>query len=56
MADLMFSHDAGMQDGTGDGSYMDFLHKYMSVVAVSTYQTPSFASNTLKKLTYTKSR
>jgi hypothetical protein len=33
MADLMFSHDAGMQDGTGDWSYMKFLLKHMSVVA-----------------------
>lgn len=36
MADLMFSHNAGMPDGTGGGSYMGFIHKYMSVIAVRT--------------------
>jgi hypothetical protein len=35
IADLSFSKDARMQDGTGDGSYMDFIHKYMSVLGVS---------------------
>lgn len=35
MADLSFANDAGMQDGTGDGLYLDFLYKYMNVVGVS---------------------
>jgi len=34
MADLSFANDAGIQDGTGDAFYPDFVHKYMSVVAV----------------------
>jgi hypothetical protein len=38
MADLSFSVDAGMQDGTGDGSYMDFIHNFLSVAAVSAHQ------------------
>jgi hypothetical protein len=35
MADLSFAHDAGMQDGTGDNSYMDFIHKYVALFSVS---------------------
>jgi hypothetical protein len=38
MADLSFANDAGIQDGTGDAFYPDFVHKYMSVVAVSTFK------------------
>jgi hypothetical protein len=34
MADLSFAHDAGMQDGTGDNSYMDFVHKYIALFSV----------------------
>ena len=34
MADLGFANDAGMQDGTGDGLYLDFLHKFMGVIGV----------------------
>ena len=34
MADLSFANDAGMQDGTGDGLYLDFLCKFMGVVGV----------------------
>ncbi|KAF7914358.1 uncharacterized protein EAF01_000764 [Botrytis porri] len=30
MADLSFSKHAGLQDGTGDNSYMSYVHKYMS--------------------------
>ena len=50
MADLTFSHDAGMQDGTGDGSYMEFIHKFMFILAVSTYQTLGSRSDTTKIL------
>ncbi|PVH69841.1 cytochrome P450, partial [Cadophora sp. DSE1049] len=34
MADLSFAHDAGMQSGTGDNTYMHFIHKYMSAAGV----------------------
>jgi hypothetical protein len=34
MADLSFGNDAGLQDGTGDRTYPNFLHKFMSLVAV----------------------
>jgi len=35
MADLSFAKDAGIQVGTGDGSYMGFIHKFMATVGVS---------------------
>lgn len=35
MADVSFSKDGGMQDGTGDGSYLDFIHKYTHIAGVS---------------------
>lgn len=38
MADLSFANDAGMQDGTGDGFYADFLHKYIAAISVSILQ------------------
>ena len=34
MSDLCFSKDTGMQDGTGDPLYMNFLHKYVSSIGV----------------------
>ncbi|KAF7854777.1 hypothetical protein EAF04_010345 [Stromatinia cepivora] len=34
MADLSFSKHAGLQDGTGDNSYMSFIHKYMSFAGI----------------------
>ncbi|APA13544.1 hypothetical protein sscle_11g083140 [Sclerotinia sclerotiorum 1980 UF-70] len=34
MADLSFSKHAGLQDGTGDNSYMSYIHKYMSFAAM----------------------
>ena len=34
MADLSFGNDAGMQAGTGDSSYMDFVHKWVSTLGV----------------------
>ncbi|KAH7360828.1 cytochrome P450 [Rhexocercosporidium sp. MPI-PUGE-AT-0058] len=34
MADLSFAHDARMQSGTGDNTYMHFIHKYMSAAGV----------------------
>ncbi|TGO50103.1 hypothetical protein BOTNAR_0406g00050 [Botryotinia narcissicola] len=37
MADLSFSKHAGLQDGTGDNSYISYVHKYMSF-AVLTYE------------------
>ncbi|EMR83706.1 hypothetical protein ACHAP3_003026 [Botrytis cinerea] len=30
MADLSFSKHSGLQDGTGDNSYMSYVHKYLS--------------------------
>ncbi|KAI9651077.1 hypothetical protein NHQ30_001114 [Ciborinia camelliae] len=35
MADLSFSKHAGLQDGTGDNSYMSYIHKYMSFAGVA---------------------
>jgi hypothetical protein len=35
MVDLSFADDAGMQDGTGDPTYSDFLHKYVFAIGVS---------------------
>ncbi len=37
MADLGFAKDAGMQDGTGDRTSMQYLHDYMQVTAVRLY-------------------
>ncbi|KAF5870852.1 putative benzoate 4-monooxygenase cytochrome p450 protein [Botrytis fragariae] len=34
MADLSFSKHAGLQDGTGDNSYMSYVHKYMSFAVI----------------------
>ncbi|CAD6451908.1 7a9d94ff-9170-4066-ba75-deea6008af81 [Sclerotinia trifoliorum] len=34
MADLSFSKHAGLQDGTGDNSYMSHIHKYMSFASM----------------------
>lgn len=38
MADLSFSKHAGLQDGTGDNSYMSYVHKYMSFAVVGNYR------------------
>ena len=35
MADLSFAKDSKLQTGEGDSSYMDFIHKYTSIVGVS---------------------
>ncbi|TAQ90512.1 hypothetical protein B7494_g1212 [Chlorociboria aeruginascens] len=32
--DIGFSYDMGMQDGTGDGAYMNFMHKYMAFAGI----------------------
>ncbi|KAF7876990.1 uncharacterized protein EAF02_008210 [Botrytis sinoallii] len=34
MADLSFSKHAGLQDGTGDNSYMSYIHKYMTFAVI----------------------
>jgi hypothetical protein len=34
MADLGFGQDFGMQDGTGDSWYMDYIHDFMRFSAV----------------------
>lgn len=34
MADLGFAEDSNLQDGTGDSTYPDFLHKYVAMIGV----------------------
>ena len=55
MADLSFANDAGIQEGTGDAFYPDFVHKYMSVVAVSIFK-PKTLLNRSKTDSETKLR
>lgn len=37
MRDVGFSQHGGLQDGTGDPSMMELLHKFMKVLAVSLF-------------------